>query len=37
MRLIEDGADAILSIHLSSKLSGTYQSAWIARETLLTR
>jgi|GraSoi_2013_60cm_1033757.scaffolds.fasta_scaffold26304_2 fatty acid-binding protein DegV len=34
MRLIEEGADAILSIHLSSKLSGTYQSAWIARETL---
>jgi DegV family protein with EDD domain len=34
MRLIEEGADAILSIHISSKLSGTYQSAWIARETL---
>jgi fatty acid-binding protein DegV len=34
MRLIEEGADAIVSIHLSSKLSGTYQSAWIARETL---
>lgn len=34
LRLIEEGADAIFSIHLSSKLSGTYQSAWIARETL---
>jgi DegV family protein with EDD domain len=26
-RLIEEGADAIISVHLSSKLSGTYQSA----------
>ena len=33
-RLIEEGADAILSIHLSSKLSGTYQSARLAWETL---
>lgn len=33
-RLIEQGADAILSIHLSSKLSGTYQSACTARTTL---
>ncbi len=32
--LIEEGADAILSIHLSSKLSGTYQSACTARDTL---
>ncbi len=34
MQLIEEGADAIISIHISSKLSGTYQSAWLARETL---
>jgi DegV family protein with EDD domain len=34
IRLIEEGADAILSIHLSSKLSSTYQSAWAAREML---
>ncbi len=34
LRLIEDGADAILSVHLSSKLSGTYQSASTARDTL---
>ena len=27
IKLINDGADAILSVHLSSKLSGTYQSA----------
>jgi len=33
-RLIDQGADAILSIHLSSKLSGTYQSACTARTTL---
>jgi DegV family protein with EDD domain len=33
-RLINEGADAILSIHLSSKLSGTYQSACTARDTL---
>lgn len=33
-RLIEDGATGILSIHLSSKLSGTYQSACTARDTL---
>ena len=33
-RLIDEGADAILSIHLSSKLSGTYQSACTARDTL---
>ncbi len=30
-RLIDEGADGILSIHLSSKLSGTYQSACTAR------
>lgn len=34
IRLINEGADAILSIHLSAKLSGTYQSACIARDTL---
>src|SRR5260221_143355 len=33
-RLIDEGADAILSIHLSAKLSGTYQSAYTARDTL---
>lgn len=33
-RLIEEGADGILSVHLSSKLSGTYQSACTARDTL---
>src|SRR5438552_2505374 len=33
-RLIEEGADAILSIHLSSKLSGTYQSAYNASQSL---
>lgn len=33
-RLIDEGADAILSVHLSSKLSGTYQSACTARDTL---
>lgn len=33
-RLIDEGADAILSIHLSAKLSGTYQSACAARDTL---
>jgi len=33
-RLIDAGADAILSIHLSAKLSGTYQSACTARDTL---
>ncbi|HEX4202869.1 MAG TPA: DegV family protein [Ktedonobacteraceae bacterium] len=33
-RLIEEGADGILSLHLSSKLSGTYQSACTARDTL---
>lgn len=33
-RLIDDGADGILSIHLSSKLSGTYQSACTARDNL---
>ena len=32
--LIDEGADAILSVHLSSKLSGTYQSACTARDTL---
>lgn len=34
MRLIDEGADGILSIHLSSKLSGTYQSACTARDSL---
>jgi DegV family protein with EDD domain len=33
-RLIHEGADSILSIHLSSKLSGTYQSACTARDSL---
>src|SRR5450432_1517940 len=33
-RLIEEGADGILSIHLSSHLSGTYQSARTASESL---
>ncbi|PRO65268.1 DegV family protein [Alkalicoccus urumqiensis] len=32
--LNEDGVEQILSIHLSSKLSGTYQSAYIAQQTL---
>jgi DegV family protein with EDD domain len=34
LRLIEEGADGILSVHLSAKLSGTYQSACIARDLL---
>ncbi|HEU5229956.1 MAG TPA: DegV family protein [Ktedonobacteraceae bacterium] len=33
-RLINEGADAIISVHLSSKLSGTYQSACTARDGL---
>ncbi len=33
-RLIEEGADGVLSVHLSSKLSGTYQSACTARNTM---
>lgn len=33
-RLITEGADGILSIHLSSKLSGTYQSAFNASTSL---
>jgi DegV family protein with EDD domain len=33
-RLIDEGAEAILSVHLSSKLSGTYQSACTARDSL---
>lgn len=33
-RLIDEGAEGILSIHLSSKLSGTYQSACTARDSL---
>lgn len=33
-RLIDEGADAILSLHLSSKLSGTFQSARTARDSL---
>ncbi len=32
--LINQGADGILSVHLSSKLSGTYQSACTARDNL---
>jgi DegV family protein with EDD domain len=32
--LIDEGANAILAVHLSSKLSGTYQSACTARDTL---
>jgi len=33
-RLIDEGADGIISVHLSSKLSGTYQSACTARDSL---
>lgn len=33
-RLIEEGAEGILSVHLSAKLSGTYQSACTARDAL---
>ncbi|MBV9229835.1 MAG: DegV family protein [Chloroflexi bacterium] len=33
-QLINEGADAILSVHLSSELSGTYQSACTGRDTL---
>ena len=33
-RLIDEGASGILSIHISSKLSGTYQSACTARDSL---
>src|SRR5437588_835496 len=33
-RLFDEGADAILSVHLSAKLSGTYQSAYTARGSL---
>ncbi len=33
-RFIDEGADAILSVHLSAKLSGTYQSACTARDSL---
>lgn len=33
-RLIDEGADGILSVHLSSKLSGTYQAARTASESL---
>lgn len=34
IRLINEGADGILSVHLSSELSGTYQSACTARDSL---
>ena len=34
IRLIDEGADGIIAILLSSKLSGTYQSAVTARDTL---
>nr|BBH90506.1 DegV domain-containing protein [Thermosporothrix sp. COM3] len=33
-RLIQEGADGIISVHLSSGLSGTYQSACTARDSL---
>ena len=33
-KLMSEGADAILSVHLSSKLSGTYQSACNGRVAL---
>lgn len=33
-QLINEGADAILSVHLSAKLSGTYQSACTGRDSL---
>jgi DegV family protein with EDD domain len=33
-RLIDEGAGAILSVHLSARLSGTYQSACTARDSL---
>ncbi len=33
-KLIDEGAGAIISVHLSSKLSGTYQSACTARDTM---
>ncbi len=34
IRLIDAGADGILSVHISSKLSGTYQCACAAQDTL---
>lgn len=34
MQLIHEGAEGILSVHVSSKLSGTYQSACNARDLL---
>lgn len=34
IRLIDAGVDGILSVHISSKLSGTYQCACVARDTL---
>src|SRR5438876_4086261 len=34
LKLINEGAEAILSVHLSAKLSGTYQSACTARDSL---
>lgn len=34
-KLIDEGAEAILSIHLSAKLSGTYQSACTGRDIVL--
>lgn len=33
-KLIDEGADSILSIHVSAKLSGTYQSARTGRDSL---
>lgn len=34
MRLIDEGADAIIAVLISAKLSGTFQSACTARDTL---
>src|SRR2546421_4582175 len=34
MQLINEGAEGIISVHVSSKLSGTYQSACNARDSL---
>ncbi|GCE14301.1 DegV family protein [Tengunoibacter tsumagoiensis] len=34
LRLIEEGATGIISVHLSANLSGTYQSACTARDSL---
>jgi len=34
LRLFNEGADAIISVHISAKLSGTFQSACTARDSL---